>query len=47
MLKQIAKFKIPNHVLIIDDFPKTVSGKIQKFKLREIMQDHLKNMKNC
>lgn len=32
--------------MIIDNFPKTVSGKIQKFKLREIMQDYIKNMKN-
>jgi len=42
-LTQIARFKVPYHVLILDDFPKTVSGKIQKFKLREIMQDNLKN----
>jgi len=33
--------------MIIDDFPKTVSGKIQKFKLRDIMQDYIRNMKNC
>ncbi|XP_050435536.1 medium-chain acyl-CoA ligase ACSF2, mitochondrial-like isoform X3 [Adelges cooleyi] len=37
----IAKFKVPIHVMIVDDFPKTASGKIQKFKLREIMIDHL------
>ncbi|XP_050435531.1 medium-chain acyl-CoA ligase ACSF2, mitochondrial-like isoform X2 [Adelges cooleyi] len=37
----IARFKVPNHVMIVDDFPKTVSGKIQKFKLREMMIDHL------
>ncbi|KAL4113744.1 hypothetical protein QTP88_017321 [Uroleucon formosanum] len=43
----IARFKVPNHVLIIDDFPKTISGKIQKFRLREIMQDCIRNMKNC
>ncbi|VVC25422.1 AMP-binding enzyme, C-terminal domain,AMP-dependent synthetase/ligase [Cinara cedri] len=41
----IARFKVPKHVLVVDDFPKTVSGKIQKFKLREIMQDFLKNSK--
>ncbi|XP_025203104.1 acyl-CoA synthetase family member 2, mitochondrial-like [Melanaphis sacchari] len=43
----IARFKVPNHVMILDDFPKTVSGKIQKFKLREIMQDYIRNIKNC
>ncbi|XP_050439946.1 medium-chain acyl-CoA ligase ACSF2, mitochondrial-like [Adelges cooleyi] len=37
----IARFKVPIHVMIVDDFPKTASGKIQKFKLREIMIDHL------
>jgi fatty-acyl-CoA synthase len=28
--------KIPAHVIFIDDFPKTASGKIQKYKLREM-----------
>lgn len=32
--------------MVVDDFPKTVSGKIKKFKLREIMQDYLQNAKN-
>lgn len=32
--------------MVIENFPKTVSGKIQKFKLREIMQDYIRNMKN-
>lgn len=34
-LFQISHFKIPKYVLFVDDFPKTVTGKIQKFKLRE------------
>ncbi len=33
---RIAHFKIPHYVLFADDFPMTVTGKIQKFKLREI-----------
>lgn len=33
---KIAHFKIPKYVKIVDDFPKTTSGKIQKFKLKEI-----------
>ena len=32
---RIASFKIPRHVFIVDDFPMTSSGKIQKVKLRE------------
>ena len=33
---QIARFKIPKYVFFVDDYPKTGSGKVQKFKLREI-----------
>jgi fatty-acyl-CoA synthase len=32
---RIAHFKIPRYVKIVDDFPMTVTGKIQKFKMRE------------
>lgn len=32
---RIARFKIPKYVFIIDQFPMTGSGKIQKFKLKE------------
>jgi fatty-acyl-CoA synthase len=31
---RIASFKIPRHVVFVDDFPMTSSGKIQKVKLR-------------
>jgi len=34
---KIAHFKIPRHVCFMVDFPKTVSGKIQKFKLQEMV----------
>ena len=33
---QIAHFKIPRHVIFVDTYPTTVTGKIQKFKLREL-----------
>ncbi len=33
---QIAHFKVPAHVAFIDEYPMTVTGKIQKFKLREM-----------
>ncbi len=32
---KIAHFKIPRYVIATDEFPMTVTGKIQKFKLRE------------
>ena len=32
---RIASFKIPRHVVFVDEFPMTSSGKIQKVKLRE------------
>ena len=33
---RIAKFKIPRHIRFVDSFPMTASGKVQKFKLREM-----------
>jgi fatty-acyl-CoA synthase len=33
---KIAHFKIPQHVRFVDAFPMTVTGKIQKFKMREV-----------
>jgi fatty-acyl-CoA synthase len=33
---QIARFKVPKHVFFVESFPMTASGKIQKFKLREL-----------
>lgn len=38
---QIARYKIPKHIFFIDDFPKTASGKIQKYKLREMAEELL------
>ena len=38
---QIAHFKVPRHVKFVDDFPMTVTGKIQKFKMREAMIEEL------
>jgi len=36
---QIAYYKIPAHVRFVDDFPATLSGKIQKYKIREFEID--------
>ena len=32
---KLAHFKIPKHVRFVEGFPTTVTGKIQKFKMRE------------
>ena len=34
---QITHFKVPTHVRFVGEFPMTVTGKIQKFKMREVM----------
>ena len=33
---KIARYKIPKHVFFVEEFPTTASGKVQKFKLREM-----------
>ena len=33
---QIARYKIPKYVFFVDDYPKTGSGKVMKYKLREM-----------
>jgi fatty-acyl-CoA synthase len=33
--EQIAYYKVPEHVRFVNDFPATLSGKIQKYKIRE------------
>ncbi|XP_064323354.1 medium-chain acyl-CoA ligase ACSF2, mitochondrial isoform X2 [Phalacrocorax carbo] len=38
---KIAHFKIPRYVVFVSQYPLTVSGKIQKYKLREQMEKHL------
>ncbi len=39
---QIANFKIPKYVFFVDGYPMTASGKIQKYKLREMGVEWLK-----
>ena len=38
---RITHFKIPRHVRFVDSFPMTVTGKVQKFIMREMMQREL------
>ena len=38
---RIAHYKVPKYVRIVDAFPTTVTGKIQKFRIREVMMEEL------
>ena len=38
---QIAHFKIPKYIWFVDEFPMTVTGKLQKFRMREIALEKL------
>jgi len=49
---KIARYKIPKYVVFVDDYPKTASGKIQKYKLQEDMTrdlglSHLKGVRTA
>ena len=38
---QIAHYKVPRYIRFVDAFPMTITGKIQKFMIREAMKDEL------
>ena len=38
---QIAHYKVPRYIRFVTSFPMTVTGKIQKFKIRDVMKDEL------
>ena len=38
---QITHFKIPRYIRFVDEYPMTVTGKIQKFVMRELMAEEL------
>ena len=38
---QIAHYKVPRHIRFVDEFPMTVTGKVQKFIMRERMSQEL------
>ena len=43
---KVAYFKIPEHIRFVESFPMTVSGKVQKYKIREqeIRERHLEDV---
>lgn len=40
--QKIAHYKVPRYIRLVDEFPMTVTGKIQKFKMREISIEEIK-----
>jgi fatty-acyl-CoA synthase len=38
---RMARYKAPKHVFFVDSFPMTASGKIQKYKLRDMAKEQL------
>ncbi|MEY1662818.1 AMP-binding protein, partial [Isoalcanivorax beigongshangi] len=39
--ERMAHFKVPRYIFTIDAFPMTVTGKIQKFRLRELSEERI------
>ena len=39
--EQIAHYKVPAYVRFVEEFPMTVTGKIQKFVMRDVMVEEL------
>ncbi|MEJ2130175.1 MAG: AMP-binding protein, partial [Gammaproteobacteria bacterium] len=39
--ERIAHFKIPRYIRFVDEFPTTITGKVQKYKMRERMIEEL------
>jgi fatty-acyl-CoA synthase len=39
---KLASFKIPRYVVVVKEFPMTSSGKVQKFRLREVAMEELR-----
>jgi len=39
--EQIAHYKVPKYIIIVDEFPMTVTGKIQKFVMRDAMMEKI------
>lgn len=42
---KLSHFKIPKYIFIVDEFPKTISGKVQKFKFFEVFKNQIENKK--
>ena len=38
---RISHYKVPRYIRFVESFPSTVTGKVQKFAMREAMMDEL------
>ena len=38
---KLAHYKVPRYIRFVESFPQTVTGKIQKFKIRDLMKEEL------
>ena len=38
---RIARYKVPRHLKLVDEFPMTITGKVQKFRMREAAIEEL------
>jgi fatty-acyl-CoA synthase len=38
---RIAHYKVPRHVWFVEEFPMTVTGKLQKYRMREIAAEKM------
>jgi fatty-acyl-CoA synthase len=41
---KIAHYKIPNLIWFVEEFPVTVTGKLQKFRMREMAIEKMKEL---
>ncbi|MFV7783794.1 AMP-binding protein [Shewanella marisflavi] len=47
LTEKFAYFKVPRYIKFVEQYPMTVTGKIQKFKMREMMYQELYEAINC
>lgn len=43
---QLAHYKVPRYIIIVDEFPRTLSGKVQKFKFIKEFEDKMRKAMN-
>lgn len=43
---QISDFKIPQYIWFVEKFPRTTSGKVQKYVLKSLAINHFKDQLN-
>ena len=41
---RIAHFKVPKYIWFVDEFPMTVTGKVQKFRMSEMAEEKLRRL---